>query len=215
MESVGSKCGRSVEEKLEMAQNLYNFVERILATLPEALLTYRAQNPAGFIATSERLLAVAIDHLEGQGNYLIGSKEDAITSSVIGFFNRYGIRASSQTNSRGHVDIFIKHSFLPGLEVCGEAKIWRYPKYHTDGLAQVLGYCTGRLPYCFMLEYVTEGEISDKISKLRKKLDAELPENQQGATNDHSSMQWTFVTFHLHSSGEKMKVLHAAANLLK
>lgn len=213
MAEMGSERGRSLEENIEMVQNLYNFLERISSTLPEALHTFRAQTPAGFVATAERLLAVAVDHLESQGNYLRGASEDAITSSVIGFFNRYGIRASSQTNSRGHVDIFIEHSFLPGLKVCGEAKIWRGVSYHIRGLGQVLGYCPGRMPYCFMLEYVTNGKISENVSKLRKKLDAELPEHQQGPANSHSSMPWTLVTFHLHSSGENLEVLHTAANL--
>lgn len=198
-----------------MAKNLYNLFERISGTLPEALNTFRAQTPKGFVATSERLLADAVDHLESQGNYLRNSYEDTITSSVIGFFNRYGIRASSQTNSRGHVDIFIKHSFLPGLEVCGEAKIWKGAGYHVKGLGQVLGYCTGRTPYCFILEYVTEGNITDIVSKLRARLDGQLPEAQQGHANEHTSIKWALVTLHLHSSGKNMEVLHATANLSK
>ena len=215
MEGMGSKCRRGLEEKLDMAKNLYNLLERIASTVPEALNTWRAQTSEGFMDVSEKLLEAAIVHLEQQGKNLKGSKEDNITSSAIGFFNRYGIRASSQTNSRGHVDIFIEHSYQPSLKVCGEAKIWRGTSYHIKGLRQVLGYCQGRLPYCFVLEYVTNGIISNSVSKLRKKLDVDLPEDQQGPATDHESMQWTLVTIHLHSSGEKLKVIHAAANLSK
>jgi hypothetical protein len=67
------------------------------------------------------------------------SREDNITSAALGFLNAYGIQATSQTNSRGHVDIYLKHAWQPRLAICGEAKIWRGAAHHIGGLAQVLG----------------------------------------------------------------------------
>ncbi len=196
-----------------MAKSLYDFIERIAHAIPEALNTFRAQSPEGFVEVSERLLSVAIVHLEEQGNNLRNCKEDAITSSVIGFFNRFGIRASSQTNSRGHVDIYIRHSYLPALVICGEAKIWRGISYHISGLAQVLGYSTGRVPYCFLLVYVTSGKINEHVETIRAELDEKLPERQQGPSSPHESLQCALVTEHFHSGGNQVKVLHAAVNL--
>ena len=202
-----------MEEGIAMVLNLYDLFERIAHVLPEALNTFRAQTPQGFVATSEKLLEVAVVHLEEQGKNLRKSSEDNITSSAIGFFNRYGIRASSQTNSRGHVDIYICHSYLPALVICGEAKIWDGVVYHIGGLSQVLGYCTGRMPNCFLLAYVTKGKIDQQIRTLQAALDKGLPEQQQGLSSPHASMRWTLVTSHLHSGSGEVKVLHAGVNL--
>ncbi len=197
-----------------MEKNLYEFIERIVAVFPEAINTWRAQTSDGFAEVSEKLLAAAIDHLESQGKNLKDSKEDNITSSAIGFFNRYGIQASSQTNSRGHVDIHIRHSFRPGFIICGEAKIWDGSSYHCGGLHQVLGYCTGRMPRCFILEYVTKGKIENHFARLQKTLDDELPEQQAGPSGKHATLRWALITEHTHhSSGIRIRVLHAGANL--
>lgn len=202
-----------MEESIAMAKNLYDYFERVAHVIPEVLNTWRAQSPQGFLEVAEKLLEAAIVHLEEQGKNLIKSSEDNITSSAIGFFNRYGIRASSQTNSRGHVDIYILHSYLSSLVICGEAKIWRGAGYHIGGLSQVLKYCTGRTPYCFLLAYVTSGKIERHIGTLRTELDKELPEGQQGPSTAHATMRWTLETRHLHSGGHQVKVLHAGANL--
>ncbi len=196
-----------------MAKSLYNLIERIVAAVPEALNTWRAQTPEGFVDVSEKLLEAAIVHMEQQGKNLKCSSEDNITSSAIGFFNRYGIRASSQTNSRGHVDIFISHSLEPSLNICGEAKIWRGVSYHIGGLGQVLGYCTGRMPHCFLLAYVTSGKIQQHIKNLCVELDLKLPANQQGGAKTHHSLQWGLVSDHTHSGGRLVRVVHAGVNL--
>lgn len=213
MGKVGSECRGGLEENLAMAENLYNLVERIALVLPEALNTWRAQSEQGFLDVTERLLETAIVHLEEQSKNLRSSSEDNITSSAIGFFNRYGIRASSQTNSRGHVDIYISHTWRSALVICGEAKIWRGVSYHVDGLGQVLGYCTGRLPYCFLLAYVVKGEVEKHVENLKRELDQSFPEKQQGFSVAHPSLRWALVTQHKHSGGNLVRVLHAGVKL--
>ena len=211
---MGPKRRRSMEEGVVMAKTLYDYVERIAHVIPEIVNTWRAQSPDGFLLVSERLLATAIVHLEEQAKNFQNAGEDAITAAAIGYFNRYGVRASSQTNSRGHVDIYIRHGIYPALVICGEAKIWRGSVYHIDGLAQVLGYCTGRLPFCFVLVYVKTGEIETHLRTLRTELDARLPERQHNASSVHASLRWALTTEHLHTSGHSVTALHAGVNLV-
>lgn len=197
-----------------MARSLYDLIERFAHSLPEALNAWRAQSRSGFLDVTDRLLDAAIVHLESQANHLKAAREDTITAAAIGFFNRYGIQASSQTNSRGHVDIYIRHCFQPDLVICGEAKIWRGSKNHIAGIRQVLGYCTGRLPFCFLLIYVQTGGIEAHFATLKQTLDSELPENQQGSSRSHSFRRWALLTEHIHSSEGRVKALHAGVNLI-
>ena len=193
--------------------NLFDYVEGFLSFLPEAAGWMAARTPDGFGLIAEKLIARAIDHLEADGNRLRTCKEDTITSAAIGFLNAYGIQAYSQPNSRGHVDIFLKHSWKPALMICGEAKIWRGAVYHTGGLAQVLGYTTGRYPFCFVFAYVQTGQIKNHIETLKTHLDTTLPEHQQGPCSSHDSLAWGLLADHQHTSGELVRVLHAGVNL--
>jgi hypothetical protein len=194
-------------------RNLFDYVEGLLNFLPEAVGWMAARTPAGFGTIAEKLLARAVDHLESNGKHFRTSSEDNITSATLGFLNAYGIQATSQTNSRGHVDIYLKHAWQPRLAICGEAKIWRGAAHHIGGLAQVLGYSTGRYPFCFVLAYVQTGQIKTHIATLRTHLDTTLPERQQGPCASHATFVWGLTANHLHSSGELVRVLHAGVNL--
>ena len=108
----------------------------------------------------------------------------------------------------------MKHNFKPALVICGEAKIWRGAAYHTEGLAQVLGYTTGRYPFCFVFAYVKTGQINNHFATLRTHLDTTLPERQQGPCAPHGSLAWGLLANHEHTSGEIVHVLHAGVNLV-
>lgn len=192
---------------------LFYYIETFVQALPEALNYFRAVTPEGFLEATDRLVLRAIDHLEESANHLRNSSEDTITVSAIGFLNRYGIQASYQTNSRGHVDIFIRHSWQPGFVVCGEAKIWRGVAYHIGGMAQVLQYTTGRYPACFVLEYVKSGALAAHIQTLRAELDARLPQGQNAPCAAHPSITQALLTTHDHNSGTPIRMLHAGVNL--
>jgi len=194
--------------------NLLDYVEGLLSFFPEAIGWMAARTPDGFGSIAEKLIARAIDHLEANGNNLRNSREDNITAAALGFLNGYGIQALSQPNSRGHVDVFMRHSWKPNLMICGEAKIWRGAVHHTGGLAQVLGYTTGRYPMCFVLAYVQTGQIKTHIATLRNHLDTTLPEGQKGPCIPHGSLIWGLFASHEHSSGELVRVVHAGVNLV-
>lgn len=193
---------------------LLEYVEIFLGPLPEAVRWLSTQTPDGFSRTAEKLIASAVVHLEESGNYLRASHENTITCAAIGFLNRYGIQATSQTNSRGHVDIFMKHSWQTSLVICGEAKIWRGCAHHVGGLEQLLGYTTGRHPFCFVFAYVQTGQIKNHMEALQQHLDSNVPNHQRGPCSLHSRMRWALLSDHEHESGEVVRVLHAGVNLV-
>jgi hypothetical protein len=199
-----------------MSFSLFDYIERIAQVVPEALNTWRAQSPDGFCHISEQLLGAAITTLEAQAKNLNDPqiREDTITAAALGFFNRFGVRASSQTNSRGHVDIYIQHSSRSWLVICGEAKIWKGSDYHIKGLSQVLGYSTGRMPFCFVLAYVKTGQIEGDFLRLKTALNEIRPEQQQEDCRDHDHLRWALVTNHQHASGRIVTALHAGVNLV-
>jgi len=203
-----------VENINQNLKSLYDYVEGVLSFLPEGAGWLRCRTPKGFREMSQKLIAHAITHLEADGNRHRSAAEDAITSAAIGFLNRYGIATFSQVNNRGHVDIYMKHAWKPGLVICGEAKIWRGVAYHVSGLRQVLGYATGRYPFCFVLAYVQSGRIADHISNLTDHLNSAVPEDQQGACTPHDYIVWGLVAQHKHTSGNNIEVLHAGVNLV-
>lgn len=197
-----------------MRRSLYDYIETIVHIVPEVVTMWRATDPEGFVEVTEKLLVHAVTHLEQQAKDLRGFRENGITAAAIIFFNRYGIRASRETNSRGHVDIFVQHNWKTSFVICGEAKIWHSVRSHIDGLAQVLGYTTGRMPYCFVLSYVTKGAIQAHVDALRDALNSERPEKQSGPCSNHHAHCWMLCSEHLHSSGRPVRALHAAVNLV-
>jgi hypothetical protein len=102
---------------------------------------------------------------------------------------------------------------MPIRKKLGEAKIYDGPEYHLKGLQQLLGrYTTGREGRGMLIVYVRKKNIASLIKKLREKMDADLPCQQQGEATDHA-IKWSFITKHAHSCGENLEVGHIGCNL--
>src|SRR5262249_29211677 len=125
-----------------------------------------------------------------------------------------GLSVTQEANSNGHVDLTIEADHcVPPRTKLGEAKIYSGFKYHTDGLEQLLGrYTTGREGRGLLIEYVRRNDISGLISKLRKKMDDDLPMKQKGKTADHV-LKWSFISTHGHACGDDLQVGHIGCNL--
>lgn len=197
-----------------MILSLLDYVEAFLAPASDVLGWWRAYSREGFRLTAEQLLISAIDFVEANANDLQSSTENGITCVFIRFFHQYGIRASREENSRGHVDILIQHTCIPGLRWCGEAKIWDGASNYVKGLDQVLHYATARFPHCFVLAYMKSGQIQTQMQSLRDYLNANRPHHQQGQCSHHDSIRWALLADHMHdNSGSLVQVLHAGVNL--
>ena len=86
------------------------------------------------------------------------------------------------------------------------------PKYHIDGVGQLLGYMTGRELRGLMVVYMRKANGSVLMKKVRNTMDGDKPENQQGITTSHP-LKWAFDSSHLHTCGDTVRISHVACNL--
>ena len=200
------------------ADSLSALIDEIGSMYPvvELLKLVSAETEEEFDHALEYLLENAVKHLEKSANFLNDQLEDYITNFLISYLcGTQLIDAEHDAYSKGHVDITIetKTSFPKRIRL-GEAKIYRGPSYHVDGMEQLINrYTTGREGTGFMLEYVTARNIVDLVDKIRKHLDEHRPCAQNGDTQDHRHILWAFESQHTHSSGEGFRVVHLNCNL--
>jgi hypothetical protein len=192
---------------------------------PDALLTWAQRypqlallfDPSGSIEEHdqaiERLIDEAVRWLEDNANDLEGARENLLSTTLAGKISLPGLRATRERNVKGHVDITIEieHSY-PHRRWLAEAKIWGGPKYHIDGMNQLLGYMNGRDRSGYVFDYVQEQDIEGKWSRLKKSLDAGKPLKQLRKVKDIAG-PWTFETHHQHSSGATIRLVHYGVNL--
>jgi hypothetical protein len=125
-----------------------------------------------------------------------------------------GLTVTQETNSNGHVDLLIEVNHCTPIRTkLAEAKIYKGYAYHVSGLNQLLNrYTTGREGRGLLIIYVRNKNIKNLMKKLRTDIDDKSPEQQHGVCVDHL-LQWSFITVHEHSSGEKLEVGHIGCNL--
>jgi|GEM_PF-4867508 len=194
--------------------SLRTYVRDFLSALPEALVYIQNCSDAKFEKNVTALLLEAITSLEQQRNYYKGAKEEQMTGTLLGFFHRYGIRANSQTNSNGHVDVFVYKIGSPQLVICIEAKIWGGSKRHTTSdMAQIMRYTSGRYPFAYLLVYVRGKDISKRMELLKKRLDLRRPHNQTSNCDDLPNSPWALKSEHKHVSGKNVTLYHVGVNM--
>lgn len=194
--------------------SLFALVEFMKAKAPEYLDLMAAQSDAEFEKAFDVLLEKALHHLESNSKDFAVLNENGLTAVLTVALSVPGLRVYQEANSNGHVDITIHadHCF-PMRKKLGEAKIYDGPEYHLQGLSQLLGrYTTGRESRGLVIAYVRKQNIKGLIDKIRERMDVDLPQKQQGKTMDHLC-RWSFLSRHLHSSGEVLEVAHAGCNL--
>src|SRR5437588_2521976 len=173
--------------------SLLALVEYLKKHCPEMISILASQTDAEFDLGLEGVLEKAADHLEKNANHLMALGEETISAFLVAYLNMPGLRATQEAHSNGHVDITIEAEHASPLRRrLGEAKIYKGPKYHVDGLKQLLGrYMTGREGYGFIVEYVTRPKIKELVSKIRAHLDLSKPCAQKGKSQDHR-IRWSF-----------------------
>lgn len=196
-----------------------------MSVSPDALLTWAERypqlallfDPSGSVEQHEqaleRLIDEAVRWLEDNANDLVGAGENLLSTTLAGKISMPGLRAVRERNVNGHVDITIEieHSF-PHRRWLAEAKLWNGPKYHIDGVEQLLGYMNGRDRSGYVFDYVQEKNIEQKWKGLKEALDKDLPHNQKTHCKD-IGCSWTFETEHLHTSGVRVRLVHFGVNL--
>jgi hypothetical protein len=192
------------------AQNLEAYLMRFG---PPQLRVILADSEAEFVDAVELSLESAIQHMEAGAQYNYNRGERALAHELVGCLGGGGLYAQNEAHSNGHVDITVVHWRHVGWRMLGECKIYRYPAYHIGGCEQILGrYATGRLPRAFCLDFFQEEEIQQKMQGIRDQMDADMPLQQQGASQNHA-IHWAFLTTHRHSSGEDVTILNLGCNV--
>lgn len=94
----------------------------------------------------------------------------------------------------------------------GECKLHRGYQYHVNGREQLLGYCTGREPRAFCMDFIDTDGAFEKMEKLRTTMNKELPLKQKAVAVDHNILGG-FVTSHDHASGAVVGILHLGCSV--
>jgi hypothetical protein len=194
--------------------SLLTLVERLQRKAPQYLDLLTATSDNDFDAAIDALLERAVSHLETNKLNFKALDEEGLSAVLAGTMSTFGIAVTQETNSNGHVDLTIEVAYCSPLRrVLGEAKIYTGPKYHVNGLKQLLGrYTTGREGRGLLIVYVRKKNIAELFKKLKTQMDSQLPMNQRGSTTDHV-LKWSFLSKHGHSSGEDCLVGHIGCNL--
>jgi hypothetical protein len=188
--------------------------ERIKRKAPEYIDLLTAETDAEFEAAFTVLLERSVLHLEKNRKNFAKLDEEGLTGVLAASLSIPGFTVTQEAHSNGHVDLTIVADHCSPIRTkLGEAKIYRGATYHVKGIGQLLGrYTTGREKDGLLINYVRNKDIADITAKLKSKLNARLPDGQTGPCTPHT-FQWSFVTEHQHSSGEKVSVSHIGCNL--
>lgn len=158
--------------------------------------------------------AECVQRMEAEAHHLTVDDEEKLSAFLAAALSMPGLSVVREGYSNGRVDLTIKSESIKfSQRRLAEAKIYAGPAYHAQAIEQLVSrYSTGRQSRGYVLEYVKKPGISDIVVKLRAKANLDFPVNQQGATCDHQ-MKWAYISDHLHTSQELIRVVHINVNL--
>jgi hypothetical protein len=197
------------------SSSLADVCERLKRVAPEVLDLATARTETEFSAAFDLLLERAVRHLEANAENFETLGEVGLSAVLCGCLSgTYGIRATQESHSNGHVDLVIEINLAAPIQRrLAEAKIESGPVNHQKGLGQLLTrYITGRECTSWLLLYVRGADIKARMQSLRTRMDIDRPHNQTSECENHRQ-QWCFVSPHKHSSGEIIRVVHVGCNL--
>jgi hypothetical protein len=191
-----------------------DLVDQIHRKAPEYLDLLTAGTDDEFELAFDAVLGKAITHLETNKKNFERLDEEGLSGVLVASLSIPGLTVTPETNSNGHVDLTIEADHcVPMRKKLGEAKIYRGPAYHIQGIEQLLGrYTTGREGRGLLIVYFRKKDIAGLVKKLRQRMDDDLPFDQQGPTADYQ-LKWSFLSAHAHSCGENLHLSHIGCNL--
>ncbi len=189
-------------------------LDKLFNLFPELRRLFTASTPQDFDAFLDLHFERCIQRMEAEAHHLADDHEEKLSAFLAAALSIPGLSVVREGYSNGHVDLTIKsESLLNPEQRLAEAKIYNGPAYHAQAIDQLLArYSTGRQPTGYVVEYVKKPGIANIVTRLRKQADDDLPVGQSGSTTDHA-MKWAYVSQHLHSSEELVRVIHVNINL--
>jgi len=192
---------------------LYDLTNQLLQQSPEHLDLFASLTDDEFQIAFDSLLGKALAGLEESKKGFQSLDEPALSAVLRLAMLVPGLSVALEQHSNGHADLTFE-SYRLGIarRILGEAKIYDGPKYHIDGVGQLLGYMTGRELRGLMVVYMRKANGSVLMKKIRNTMDGVKPGNQQGITTSHL-LKWAFDSSHLHTCGDNVRISHVACNL--
>lgn len=192
----------------------FELCETLKRKAPEYLDILTAKTDADFEKAFDVLLQRAVEGLETNKEYFKTLGEDALSGILALALTMPGLTVTREAHSNGHVDFtIVADRSIPPRKKLGEAKVWRGPEWHIQGLKQLLDrYTTGREGRGLVIAYVKNRNITDLITKLREAMDKKRPCAQVADTVNHA-LKWSFLSRHSHSCGDTLEVGHIGCNL--
>jgi hypothetical protein len=192
---------------------LFDLADQLRQQSPEHLDLFASLTDDQFQLAIDTLLNKAWSGLEEIKKGLQSLDEPTLSGVLRLAMLTPGLSVSLEQYSNGHADLTIE-SYRLGVarRILGEAKIHDGPRYHIDGVKQLLGYMTGRELRGLMVVYMRKANGSVLMKKIRDTMDDEKPADQQSLTTPHA-IRWAFDSNHLHSCGDNIRVSHVACNL--
>jgi hypothetical protein len=200
--------------KVEQDSSLERFLgllEGHNSNLKDLLL---AKTEPEFIGATEGAIERAMKTIENGSKEYATLNEPGLSHLLADCLNLMGWRATAETNNNGHVDVVVECAFGRHWKYLGECKLHKGYQYHVDGCEQLLGYCTGREPRAFCMDFINATDAFKKMTKLRAEMDEKLPLKQKASGADHS-IRGGFVTSHDHESGAVVEILHLGCSVPK
>lgn len=192
---------------------LYDLTSQLRQQSPEHLDLFASLSDDEFQIAFDSLLGKALAGLEESKKGFQSLDEPTLSAVLRLAILVPGLSVALEQHSNGHTDLTFE-SYRLGIarRILGEAKIHDGPKYHIDGVGQLLGYMTGRELRGLMVVYMRKANGSVLMKKVRDTMDADKPANQQGITTSHP-LKWAFDSNHLHTCGDNVRISHVACNL--
>ena len=192
---------------------LYDLTDQLRQRSPEHLDLFASHSDDEFQIAFDSLLGKALAGLEESKKGFQTLDEPTLSAVLRLAMLVPGLSVTLEQHSNGHADLTFE-SYRLGIarRILGEAKIHDGPKYHIDGVKQLLGYMTGRELRGLIVVYMRKASGSLLMKKVRDTMDADLPEQQQGKTTPHA-LKWAFDSRHSHSCGDTVRISHVACNL--
>lgn len=191
-------------------------LERLFGVLechnPNLLALFRAKSVHDFVAATEVAIERAMKTIENGSKQYSKLGERGLSLLLADCLNHSGYRATAETYNNGHVDVVVECAFGRCWRYLGECKLHKGYQYHVDGCQQLLGYCTGREPRAFCMDFINATDAFKKMAKLRTDMDEKLPLKQKAVATNHEILGG-FVTHHDHSSGSVVEILHLGCSV--
>ncbi len=192
-------------------ERLLGLLEGHNSNLKDLLL---AKTEPEFIVATEAAIERAMKTIENGAKEYATLNEPGLSHLLADFLCLMGWRATAETNNNGHVDVVLECAFGRHWKYLGECKLHKGYQYHVDGCQQLLGYCTGREPRAFCMDFIGAPDAFKKMKKLRAAMDEQRPLKQRAAGADHRILGG-FVTSHDHASGAVVEILHLGCSVPK